>query len=124
MEGAVRQGSTPWPSTMDPLKKDDLLLSQKYGIFEDPDFSPARNKAVIDGTIKKMDKMQKKKLTEYTDQIRERSHAVASFFKHVNQGKHNNVFNYFGKRELARLRGEDIANQLKAHVITGQNASA
>lgn len=110
---------------MNLLKKDDLLLSQKYGVFEDPDFSPARNKATIERTIKKMDQMQKKKLKDYTNQIRERSSAVASFFKHVNQGKHNNIFKYFGKRELARLRGEDIANQLKAHVITGaKNATA
>jgi len=108
---------------MNPLKKDDLLLSQKYGIFEDPDFSPARNRAVVEKTIKKMDKMQKEKLKDYTNQIRDRSSAVASFFKHVNNGKHNNILKYFGKRELARLRGEDIANQLKAHVLT-PNATA
>ena len=83
---------------MNPLKKDDLLLAQKYGVFEDPDFSPAKNNAVVEGTIKKMDKMQKAKLRDYTDQIRDRSSAVASFLKHVNNGKNDNVLKYFGKR--------------------------
>ena len=107
---------------MDPLKKDDLLLSRKYGVFQDPDFSAKRNKAIVERTIRKTDMMQKRKQKEYDDLLGERTTAVASFLKHVGRGKHNNVVTYFGRRELARLRGEDIATQLKAKIFNNGQA--
>jgi hypothetical protein len=101
---------------MDPIKKDNLMLSLKYGVKEDPDFSAKRNNEVIERTIKKMELRKQQKLKEYGEAVRERSEAVASFLHHVKQGRHNNVVNYFGKRELARLRGEEISNVIKSKV--------
>lgn len=114
----MTEGSNPFPSTMDPLKQDDLMLSLKYGVTEDADFSAKRNKEVIDRTIKKMELRKAQKEKEYVSSIRERAEAVASFLKHVNNGKDNNVVKYFGRREIARLRGEDIATKIKASLFT------
>lgn len=102
---------------MDPLKKDDLVLI-KNGVFEDPDFSAKRNQKIIEGTIRKSALRRAQKEKEYVNSIKERSEAVASFLKHVNDGKHNNVVNYFGRRELARLRGEDISTQIRAKLFS------
>jgi hypothetical protein len=102
---------------MDAMKKDDLLLSLKYGVDKDPNFSAKRNQMIINRTIMKTDLAKMRKEKEYTESIRERSEAVASFLSHVNEGKHNDVVKYFGRRELARLRGEDIATQIKAKIL-------
>lgn len=80
----------------------------------DIDFSPQRNKQVIDNSIKKYEAMRASKQKQFIQGLGERSEAVASFLDHVKQGKHNNVDKYFGQRTLAKLRGLEIVDELKS----------
>lgn len=82
----------------------------------DPGFSPARNKFVINESIRKYEEMRAKKIAESVEGIRERSEAVASFLDHVNKGKDNNLERYFGKEVLKRLRGEEIVDELRGRL--------
>lgn len=102
---------------------DDHNFLLKYGKKEDPYFSPERNKAVIEGTIRAYEAKRAIARKAYGEQIGERANAVAMFLKHVNNGKGNNVVNYFGRRELARLRGEEIATQLRGRVSAIHNGT-
>ena len=103
---------------MDSIKKDDLLLANKYGVLPDPNFNAKRNQEIIDGTIKKYEDDRAKKVKLWNENMRDRADAVAMFLKHVDNGKNNSVVNYFGRQELARLRGEDIVTQLKGSLFS------
>ena len=55
------------------------------------------------------------KKKEYEAKTRERAAAVAAYLKNLSQGGGvSNINTYFGKREMARLRGEEIVAKLKA----------
>lgn len=56
----------------------------------------------------------------FREGLGERSEAVASFWHHVNMGRHNDIERYFGPSMLAKLRGADILDELrnKLNVIT------
>ena len=99
------------------LKKDDLLLVNKYGVLPDPDFNATRNKSIIDKSIEKYELARAEKIKLWNEQMRDRADATAMFLKHVDKGKHNDIVKYFGRQELARLRGEDIATQLKSSLF-------
>lgn len=92
-------------------KRDHALY---YVDHVDADFSPERNKAIIDRTIKKAELMRKKKMQNYVDSIRERSDAVATYLKSRTAEGRTPVERYFGKKNLAHLRGVQIRDILKA----------
>jgi len=88
----------------------------------EPGFSPERNKKVIADSIKKYEKMRAKKLKEFDRGLAERADAVASFL--TRHGRFsmtpskgplfaNTLERYFGKRYLAKLRGQEIVDKLK-----------
>ncbi len=82
----------------------------------DANFSPQRNKAIIDMTIKKYDEMRKKKRHEYDSDYAERSDAVVSYLKH-NIGKPGYALDrYFDTKYLAYLRGDEIRLKLMANM--------
>lgn len=113
------QGRAALPlSTMADLTKNQKRDYQVYLVEGgDPGFSPAKNKAVIDGTIEKYEARRKAKIKEYQKNVGERAEAVAFYLKHVNSGKFTPVEKYFSRRELARLRGEKILQTLKGNYI-------
>jgi hypothetical protein len=74
----------------------------------DPGFSPARNKAVVEESIRKFEAMRKKKYNQAIEQYRERADATVSFIRHVDRGGGNNLRKYFGNKMIAHLRGEEI----------------
>src|SRR3990167_411641 len=84
----------------------------------DPGFNPMRNKQIIEDTIKKTDKriMQLKK--EYSEQVEERDDAVSYYLKSLMRHKtyasdpRKAAEYYFGRKELARLRGDEIREQI------------
>jgi len=76
-------------------------------------FSPAHNKSVIERTIKKNDKLRERKIREYREQLRERTDAVASFLKKKSWGYGKPISKYLGRRNLAKLRAEDIITKIK-----------
>ena len=79
----------------------------------DPGFNPDRNKAVIEGTIKHNNNLLRNYYMKYNDKLRERVNATVMYMRHLNSGKSGNASKYFGKRELARLRGIEVANEMK-----------
>jgi hypothetical protein len=83
----------------------------------DDGFSPERNKSVVDGTIRKYEQMRAKRKKQFDEQVRERSDAVAQYLKHLVNGKSTTVEKYFGRRELARLRGQRILQELRGNMM-------
>lgn len=86
----------------------------------DDNFSPEHNKYVIEKTIRETDKLRAAKMKSFKEGVGERAEAVASFFHHVNNNGHNNIEKYFGAKMLAKLRGLEIVDRLRAraNVIT------
>ena|SRR3990167_2547873 len=79
----------------------------------DADFNEDRNNEVIANIIKKTDKMRRQKAREFAAGNRERSEATAQYLKALEGGASTNAEKYFGRRELARLRGEEVLNKLR-----------
>ena len=79
----------------------------------EPGFSVAKNRWIINNTIKKYEKNRQKKMAEFTDALRERTDAAATYLM-GDQGaqRSRSVEQYFSKQELAHLRGQDIQNML------------
>lgn len=106
---------------MKKLTKSEKEDYRKYYLeTPDADFSPARNKAIVEGTIKKYEAMQAKKRKAVHDPILERADAVSSFLKSFSKtmstGKSRTLDNYFGKKYLNYLRGVDIQRELYARM--------
>lgn len=77
----------------------------------DANFSPQRNKAIIDMTIRKYRANRKKKAMEYVEPYRERAEAVISYLK----SKPGMALDkYFTPKYLAYLRGDEIRKELMA----------
>lgn len=89
------------------VAKEDFKFLNPGGA-PDPDFSPERNRQVIARTIAKYQAMKRAKAKEYRGKVEERADAAATYLKHIDQGNSTSVENYFGKQELARLRGQRI----------------
>lgn len=79
----------------------------------DVDFSAERNAEIIANVIKKTDKMRRQKEREFQTGLRERNEATAQYLKALEGGASTDAEKYFGRRELARLRGEEVLNKLK-----------
>lgn len=101
---------------MKKLTKEEKEDYKKYFIERgDPGFSPARNKATLERTIAKMDKLRAQKRKEYEEGVRERADAVATYLRsRIAQGS-TPVEKYFGKRWMAYLRGQRIKKVLKSY---------
>src|SRR5438552_3593470 len=75
----------------------------------DVGFSPERNKAIIENSIKEYEAMRAKKLKDRLTEYEERADAVVTYLKHLDRGQgESNMEKYFGKRNLAYLRGLEI----------------
>ncbi len=97
---------------------DDKISRQDWQYMEqnpdgDPDFSAEKNAEVIANVIKKTDKMRRQKNREFEAGMRERNEATAQYLKALEGGASTDAEKYFGRRELARLRGEEVLNRLK-----------
>jgi len=90
----------------------------------DPGFNPEHNRQVIADSIKKNDILMRKKRKTYNETLDERIDAAASFLLHLANTKYNPktdssnqaALKYFGRKELARLRGEEIKQQIMAEL--------
>jgi hypothetical protein len=75
----------------------------------DPNFSPAKNKFIIESSILKYEAMRKKKKHEFDDAYRERADAVVSYLKSFNKGGvDHSLLGYFGEKNIRMLRGDEI----------------
>ena len=80
----------------------------------DPDFSPERNQIVIENVIRETERNERRKKQEFNDQVDERVNAVTEYLKSVDRGgATSNIEKFFGKKQLAYLRGEHVANVLR-----------
>lgn len=97
----------------------------KY-MYQKPDgdigFSADRNHKVIEDTIKKTKAREKQLKKEYMEKVEERIDASVYFLKKLASGAyesltpHEAALKYFGRKELARLRGEQIKQELMAKI--------
>lgn len=100
------------------LTKNQKLDYQKW--FKeggDVGFSPERNKAIVEKTIRKHELNIMRKKKDYAEAVRERADAVATYLKSLSNGKELSVERYFGKRELAKLRGQQIIQKLQGRSL-------
>lgn len=88
---------------------------QKFYVKDPTGFSPERNKFIIEKTIQEYEQKRRDTYKKFHEDIRERAVAVADYLRHLDSGKATSVEKYFGKQELARLRGEDVLNQIKGN---------
>ena len=82
----------------------------------DVDFNPERNKRVIEDTIKKTNKRIAQLKKEYSQQVEERVDAASYYLKALLQHKSYTAEHYFGRRELARLRGDAIRERIMSEL--------
>lgn len=80
----------------------------------DPGFDPEANQRVIDETIAWTEKNYRAKKNEFDQAAKERSEAAAMYVRSLDNGETTSALKYFGRRELARLRGEEVLNKIKA----------
>ena len=83
----------------------------------DPGFSPEKNKYIVDQAIAKHEKRILEKRKAYRETVHERAEAITDylFWKNANPGRAvtTDIEKYFGKKNLARLRGEKIIQTLQ-----------
>jgi hypothetical protein len=83
----------------------------------DPSFDPEHNRRVIEETIKNSKILQERKRRESADKVGLRTQAVAQYLSSLNTGKTSSSVNeYFGRHEMARLRGEEIREVIRAKI--------
>ena len=98
------------------LSKDKIAPEDEkfVPIAPDPDFDPEHNKRVIQNIIRKTLENKKRIEKENLEGIKERTKAIAQYISSLEQGgKSSSIESYFGRRELARLRGEEILQRIK-----------
>jgi len=97
---------------------DKIITEQDYKYFiEKPDssFSPARNKAIIDETIKSTEKYFKNIGKILDDNIMNRIDILGSFGDYkLNRGGSKSFKDYAGKKLHAELIGERILSKIRA----------
>jgi len=99
------------------MNKDlSYLIKNKLG--EDPNFNPARNRAIVESTIKATELNIKKRRKVFDDAIDERAEALASYLMHLKANKSAGVERYFGRKLLAQLRGDEIKERLMGAYAT------
>lgn len=89
---------------------------QRFYVHDpDPNFSPERNKWIVEESIRRYEAFRKKKFKKVREGIAERSEAVASYLTSIHGAESkNSVERYFGKRTLAYLRGLEITDRIRA----------
>jgi hypothetical protein len=92
-----------------------------YLEIPDPNFSPERNKAVIEGTIQKYNAMRKKKAKEYTSDYAERADAVVSYLRFAEKKPGYRMDHFFEPKYIAFLRGDEIRRKLMANMTILDN---
>ena len=80
----------------------------KYYVKKPKEFSPERNRAIIDQTIREYEETLEKRRMEQQENLAERIDAAASYIMYLEKGGGSPAEKYFGKKELARLQGRRI----------------
>ena len=86
----------------------------KVPVDPDKGFSADHNNEVIADVIDHTDRLVKRRKDRHSDELKDRSWAVAKYLKNLEMGGESDMTKYFGKREMARLQGEKIMAKLKS----------
>ncbi len=99
------------------------MNDQKF-YLEVPDegFSPEKNKAIVENSIKKYELKRAKMKKEAVEFYRERADASASWLRVRSKGYNGGLDRYFGLNMLAHLRGDQILAELKIAIAKAKNA--
>lgn len=109
----AKESSTLSFPTMPTITKNEEKDYKKFFVESgEPGFSPERNKAIIEKSIRKYEAMRKLKMKEHTDGVAERTDAILHFLKSDAVHSTNPLEKYFGRNTLAYLRGEQIRDKL------------
>lgn len=108
---------------------DKIVTEKDYKYFvekPDPSFSPARNKAVIEETIKSTEKYFRNIGKVLDDNIMNRIDILGSYGDYkLNRGGSKSFKDYAGKRLHAELIGEKILSKIRAleaaNALSGRN---
>lgn len=100
------------------VAKDDMVRFWKDR--PDPDFSPKHNKDVIARSIARAEKHRAEMRKQQKEGIRERASALTSYIKHLDQKGSTTAEKYFGRKELARLQGKKVIQQLQKAKADGK----
>lgn len=80
----------------------------------DVGFDADRNRRIIDEVIEETEKIQVRKRREASQKLEERTDALSHYLYSVSQGGHeSNVMKYFGRKELLRLKGQNIMRNIR-----------
>lgn len=95
----------------------DIVEEKDFGFIPkepDPGFSVENNRRVIEQTIRENEARENILNKKYMEGVEERSDAASYFLralekhKYSNMAPHDQALKYFGKKELARLRGQEL----------------
>lgn len=110
-------GAIHAPISLNMRTKDLVARDRKYIITKpDMDESAIRrhNDAIVEKTIRETDELRKAKQKNWDKKFSEHSDMLATYLRSLASGKTSlPADRYFGKRELARLHGEKIVEELK-----------
>ena len=95
----------------------------------DPDFDLEHNRKVIADTIRKTKANEARLHKEYMNKVEERVDATVSLLKAMERRKFNSetdnaeafALSHFAKEELARLRGQQIREELLGRLVMNKN---
>jgi hypothetical protein len=89
----------------------------------DKDFSPAKNKSVIDGVLKENDKMQRELNKEVKTNAGNVADILASFAKYkLDLGGGKQLEQWMGKDGMKRIYGEKLLEKMRRfEIIKAQN---
>jgi hypothetical protein len=80
----------------------------------DPDFSPERNKALVEETIREADAYHKSYALVLGESWEEKKDVLSSYARYtIGRGGAQNLKNYVGKREYEILVGEKVLSKLR-----------
>lgn len=104
------------------LSKFQVQDFKKYFKYKgDVGFSPEKNKAVIEQTIVDAEAEYAKRKKKFMGMVGERVDLIATYLKSPNGGQKNkSLEKYFGRKELARLRGMEILQELRERSMKKQ----
>lgn len=118
-EEASKSGSKVWKTVKGTkiLEKDRRFYQEK----PEPGFSPERNERVISESIRRAQILQAQKDKKFMDDLGERAEAAEAYLRSrmgaASNDPENTIEKYLGKKNLAKLRGEKIVEELQ--VVSG-----
>lgn len=101
----------------DSLKEQKQRDHQLYYLEKpDPDFSPEHNAWVMKESIRKTNENRRLRTKQFNDNVGERVDAVVTYLRSRAAEGNTPIERYFGKKQLAHLRGQQILKTIKTKI--------